>query len=156
VEAEDPLAGYRVGDAPDEDAFEELLEREGVHADRSWTSGGPPVAVAGDAIYLTHEGTVYRVRRREVTAVGQTRSSDYRWMQWGAGLYLLALPLALVAGAGLGSLVAVLLMVTGGVLVTLGFLSKALLLQVEDERIPPFVVDHRKWKAIRASIEHWT
>lgn len=151
----DPLDGYRAGQADDGEEFEALLERRGVVPDRVWTKGGPPVAVAGDALYLAHEGEVYRLRRDQVTGIGQTRSSDYRLMQYGVGLYLVALPLALLGGLGLLALVALALVVAGGALVTVGFLSKALLVQVDDDRIPPFVIDHRKWKGIRASIEHW-
>lgn len=151
----DPLADFRAGDASAAGSFEALLEREGVLPERTWDSGGPPVALAGNHLYLEHEGTVYRLPRDRVTGIGQTRSSDYRMMQYGVGLYLVALPLAVIGGLGLLGLAAVAGIVAGGGLVTKGFLSKALLIEVDDERVPPFVIDHRKWKSIHASIQHW-
>lgn len=155
VDPVDPLADFRAGEASVAGGFEALLEREGVIPERTWERGGPPVAVAGDVLYLQHEGTVYRVPRDRVTGIGRTRASDYRLMQYGVGLYLVALPLAVIGGWGLLGLAAVAGIVAGGGLVTKGFLSKALLIEVDDERVPPFVVDHRKWKSIHASIQHW-
>ncbi len=123
--------------------------------DHVWKRGGPPVALAGEDLFLVNEGSVYRLRRDQVTEIGQTRASDYRMMQVGTLVYLIAIPIALLGGVSFAALVGIALAILGGVLVTKGFLSRALLIQVDDDAIPPFVIDHRKWKGIRAHIEHW-
>lgn len=154
MELSDPLSAYHAGKASSAKELVALVEREGVVPDRVWRRGGPPVVVAGESLFLVSDGEAYRVRRAEVTGIGQVRSSDYRMMQLGTLLYLLALPIALLGGGG-AIWVGLGVVVLGGVLVTKGFLSRALLVQVEDDRIPPFVIDHRKWKEIRSSIGSW-
>lgn len=154
MDLSDPLSTYHAGEASSAQDLEGLVEGEGLVPEHVWDRGGPPVAIAGDSLFLVNKGEAYRVRRDQVEAIGQVRSSDYRMMQLGTLLYLLALPVALLGGGG-AIWVGLGFVVLGGVLVTKGFLSRALLVQVDDERIPPFVIDHRKWKDIRALIGPW-
>jgi len=88
--------------------------------------------------------------REDVQALGQIRSTDYSRMRWGIGLYLLALIAFFLHWVLTG-----LLLIAGGALVVLGFLAKALLVQVEDDRVPPFVIEHREWKQIRSALDAW-
>lgn len=151
MEATDPLAAFRAAPAEDVEDLALYLERQGLIPSEVYTKGGPPVALTSNAVFFMDDGVLYRVGREQVTRLGETRAADYRMMQWGVLLYLLALPAfwfhALLAGG---------LAILGGVLVTKGFLSKALLVQVNDDRIPPFVVDHRRWKQIGTHIQAWT
>lgn len=155
VDLEDPLSEYRVGDAGSADELELFLDQQGIRDATVWRRGGPPVAATRDALFLVDDGGVYRIDRDDVTALGQTRATDHSLMRWGAGLYLLALPFLVLQVIPGGILLAALMAIAGGALVTMGFLSKALLIQVDDDRIPPFVIDHRKWKGIRSRIQDW-
>ncbi len=155
VDLEAPLAEYRIGQADSGDDLERLLDRQGVLDATVWRRGGPPVAVTPNELFLVDEGDVYRIERDQVVGLGQTRATDHSLMRWGAALYLFSLPLMFLQIIPGGLLLAVLMAIAGGGLVTVGFLSKALLIQVDDDRIPPFVVDHRKWKRIHASIQDW-
>lgn len=146
----DPLAAYRVPVEADAEAIQERARERGERLLETFTRGGPPVTLTEASLWLTDEGEVYRVPREDVRGLGQMRSTDHRRMRWGVGLYLVALLSFflhwLVTGA---------LMIAGGVLVVLGFLAKALLVQVEDERIPPFVIEHREWRGIRDALDAW-
>lgn len=154
MDLSEPLRSYHAGEASSAKELVALLEGEGLVPEHVWRRGGPPVAVAGDSLFLVDDGEAYRVRRGEVEGIGQVRASDYRMMQIGTLLYLLALPVALLGGGG-AIWIGLGFVILGGVLVTKGFLSRALLIQVDDERIPPFVIDHRRWKDIRALIGSW-
>lgn len=151
----DPLADYRTGHAASMQELERFLEEQGILDAELFDRGGPPVAVAPGTLYLVDEGDIFRIDREQVTGVGEIRAADHSKMRWGAALYVLALPLMFLEILGPGLILAVLMAIAGGVLVTLGYLSKALLIQVDDERIPPFVIDHRQWKRIRSRIQDW-
>lgn len=155
VDPSDPLVEYRAGEASTAEELELLLDRQGIADAELWHKGGPPVAATNDSLFFVDEGTVYRIDREHVTGLGQTHSADRSLMKWGVLLYLLALPMLFLQAIGPGVLIAVLMALAGGGLVTKGFLSKALLVQVDDDRIPPFVIEHRKWKRIRSRIRDW-
>jgi hypothetical protein len=147
----DPLATYRVDVASTADGIRTGARERGETVHDVFTRGGPPVALTDTSLWLADEGgDVYRLTRDDVRGLGQIRSTDYHRMRWGIGLYLGALLAFFLHWILTG-----LLLVAGGVLVVLGFLAKALLVQVEDDRIPPFVIEHREWKDIREALDHW-
>lgn len=150
MDLEDPLSEYRVGTAETAEELDAHLESQGIVPEVLYDRGGPPVALAGDRLFLVDEGSIYRIDREHVVALHSTRAPDYRMMRWGVGFYLLGLPAIFF-----NWIVAGLLAIGGGVLVTMGFLSKALLVEVDDERLPPFVIDHRRSSRIRERITHW-
>lgn len=147
-EVADPLARYRVDVEASADAIERRARERGERVVEVFAK--PPVAVTEASLWLARDADVFRLPRGEITGLGQTRSSDARRMRWGAGLYIVSLFAFAVSG-----LVAILMAVGGGVLVVLGFLAKALLVQVEDERVPPFVIEHRSWRRIRDRLDAW-
>lgn len=147
---EEPLAAFHVGSAGSADELSVFLEHQGLAPERLFARGGPPVALVDGSLFLVDEGEIYRIDRERVVGLGATRAADKGMMRWGVLLYLLALP-----GFYLNWIVAGLMAIGGGVLVTLGYLSKALLIQVDDDRLPPFVIDHRRWKSIRDEIHDW-
>lgn len=149
-ELADPLADYRQDVQGTMEAIEEHAAQRGERVLEVFGSGGPPVALTDQALWLSNESEVYRLPREAVQALGQIRSTDYVRMRWGVGLYLVAL-----VGLFFHWLITGVLAIVGGALVVFGFLAKALLVQIEDERVPPFVVDHRRWKAIRDRLEAW-
>lgn len=154
----DPLAKYR-HDVPGTTEAIERRARERGEALVEAFSGGPPVVLTRSSLWLSDEQTVYRLPREDVTGLGQVRSTDYSKMRWGVGLYLVALiGVVLVSGGRLNLLgigLVALGLVGGGLLVVFGFLAKALLVQVEDERIPPFVVEHKRWRRIQQTLDAW-
>lgn len=146
----DPLSAYRVNVDDSAQAIEAGARARGERLIRSFGQGGPPVALTDASLWLTEQGEVYRLPREEVKALGQVRSANYRRMRWGVGLYLAAL-----LGFFLHWVIAAALILTGGTLVVLGFLARALLVQVEDERVPPFVIEHGRWRRIRDALAAW-
>lgn len=146
----DPLAAYRVDVPASAASIEDRIRQRGESLIDIFADGGPPVALTDASLWLADDHDVYRLPRDAIRGMGQIRSTDYTRMRWGVGLYLLALIAFflhwLITGA---------LMIAGGALVVFGFLAKALLVQVEDERVPPFVIEHRKWRAIREALDAW-
>lgn len=149
-EVTDPLATYRVDVEGSMDAIEAGARHRGETLLETFPRGGPPIALTDTSLWLTDEQEVYRLPREDVRGLGQVRSTDHRRMRWGVGLYLVAL-----LSFFLHWILTGLLLIAGGALVVLGFLAKALLVQVEDERIPPFVIEHRKWRGIRDALDRW-
>lgn len=146
----DPLAAYRIEVAASAEGLEHGARQRGETIRQAFARGGPPIVVSDRALWFTDEEVVFRVAREDVRGLGQIRSTDYTRMRWGVGLYLLALIAFFLHWVVTGVLI-----LAGGALVVLGFLSKALLVQVEDERIPPFVIEHRKWRDIRDALDVW-
>lgn len=156
MELDDPLADFRVGEAGSSDDLERHLERRGATPIEFWHRGGPPVALTARSLFFVDEDVIYRIDRERVTGLGQTRAADRSRMGWGALLYIVGLPITFLLGSALArAIVGPLTLVAGGVLVVLGYLSKALLIQVDDERVPPFVLEHRRWKQIGRSVQDW-
>jgi hypothetical protein len=149
-DAADPLSRYRVNVDTSAEAIDARARERDETPIEVFGEGGPPVALTDDALWLADDEAVYRLPREAIRGLGQIRSSDYTRMRWGVGLYILAL-----IAFFLHWLITGLLMLAGGALVVLGFLAKALLVQVEDERIPPFVIEHRNWRAIREALDAW-
>lgn len=146
----DPLASYRVDVERSADAIQDRVQARGETLIELFARGGPPVALTRTSLWLTDEEDVYRLPREEVRALGEVRSTNYRRMRWGVGLYLFAL-----FAFFLHWLLAGVLIIAGGTLVVLGFLARALLVQVEDERVPPFVIEHGRWRRIREALDAW-
>lgn len=149
-EIADPLAAYRVDVEGSKEGITTGARHRGETVLETFARGGPPIALTDSSLWLTDEQEVYRLPREDVRGLGQIRSTDYRRMRWGVGIYLLAL-----VSFFLHWILTGLLLIAGGALVVLGFLAKALLVQVEDERIPPFVIEHRDWRGIRKALGRW-
>lgn len=146
----DPLARYRVDVEGSARGIEAGAHQRGETIRQLFARGGPPVALSDTSLWLTHEDEVYRLPREDIRGLGQIRATNYSRMRWGVGLYLLALVAFFLHWVLTG-----LLLIAGGGLVVLGFLAKALLVQVEDDRIPPFVIQHRDWRGIREALDAW-
>jgi hypothetical protein len=145
-----PGAAPRVAADDSAAGIEQAARERGEPVRQLFEHGGPPVALTETSLWLADEEQVYRLPREDVQALGQIRSTDYSRMRWGIGLYLLALIAFFLHWVLTG-----LLLIAGGALVVLGFLAKALLVQVEDDRVPPFVIEHREWKQIRSALDAW-
>lgn len=158
MSATDPLADYRLGPAESPDDLRDLATPQDGDRLRTWSSGGQPILLTERSLLFIQEGEAYRVPKGKITAFGLTRASDTGYKRWGIGLYLLALPvlmLATGAGAALLVVIGVLMACLGALLVTLGFISKAILVQVDDDRVPPFVLDTRGWRSLRSTLRSW-
>lgn len=156
MDLDDPLAEFRAGEASSVDELERHLDERGLSPIEFWHRGGPPVALTGSALFFVDDETLYRIDRERIRGLGQTRAADSRRMGLGALLYLVGLPITFLVGNALAQVVVgPLTLIAGGILVVLGYLSKALLIQVDDERVPPFVLEHRRWKKIGRSLSDW-
>lgn len=146
----DLLADYRVDVEGSAEAMARRARERGEAVLKVFSRGGPPVAVTESSLWLSDESTVYRLPRERVQKTGPIRSTNYTRMRWGVAIYLLSL-----IGFFVHPIVTGVLALVGGALVVLGFLAKALVVQLDDERIPPFVVEHRKWRRIRDTLDTW-
>lgn len=155
---EDPLHDYRLGPAESADQLRALATPQDGERLRTWSSGGEPILLTERSLLFIQDGDAYRVPKGDIGAFGLTRASDVSYKRWGIALYLLALPvlvLSLNGAAGILLVVGLLMACVGALLVTLGFISKAVLVQVEDDRVPPFVLDTRGWRSLRSALQAW-
>ncbi len=155
---EDPLSDYRLGPAKSADDLRGLAIPQDGERLKTWSSGGPPILLTERSLLFIQEGEAYRVPKGKITAFGLTRASDTGYKRWGIGLYLLALPVLMLAtggGAALLVVIGVLMACLGALLVTLGFISKAILIQIDDDKVPPFVLDTRGWRSLRSTLRRW-
>ncbi len=144
----DPLDTFRQG--PEGELDDQIAER-GEQLTELWARGGEPIAQTDAAVWLVSDETTWRIPRDDLRLVGATRSTDISQLRWGLAFYLGALPLALF-GQLILALAAALV---GGGLVMRGYLQRAVVLIVEDDRVPPFVVPHKKWRQVKASLDDW-
>lgn len=147
---EDPLEPYRVGPIEGKADLEAALAKDGRLASHVWTKGGAPAALTPQAFYFTDEGVLYKVRRKDVRGMGLARAANIRTMRYGLLFYFLGLPLLLI-----DPILAVVSVLLGGFLTVRGFLTQAILVRVKDDRLPPFVIRHGKWRRIRSALKRW-
>lgn len=154
----DPLGDYRLGPAETPDELRDLATPQDGQRLRTWSSGGEPILLTEGSLLFVQEGQAYRVPRGKVEAFGLARSSDTGYKRWGIALYLLALPVLFLSAGGatvITVVIGVLMACLGALLVTMGFMSKAVLVQVKDDRVPPFVLDTRGWRSLRSALKDW-
>ena len=147
----DPLAAYRLGPVSEAEDLETHLAPKDGEVLQRWQRGGVPIVLTERALLFADDGTGYRVAKGEVTSFGLTRASSTRMLRWGLGLYLggliplfLGMPILTLAMA-----------IAGAVLVTRGFLNKNILVQVDDDRVPPFVLENSRWRSLRKALRMW-
>ena len=116
---------------------------------QAWRRGGAFVGLGVRKVYVETEGQLLAIPRRDVASIGVTRASSIRRMRWGLGLYALSFLFLIFRFWWL----AIPLATAGGVLVVLGFLGRALVLQLRDARIPPIVLPHARWRRIGRAIQ---
>lgn len=158
VSVTDPLADYRLGPARSPDELRDLATPQDGERLRTWSSGGPPILLTERSVLFIQDGEAYRIPKTRITGFALTRASDTGYKRWGIVLYLLALPVLMLSMNGAAALlvvIGVLMACLGALLVTLGFISKAVLIQVDDDQVPPFVLDTRGWRSLRSTLRGW-
>ena len=150
VSLADPMERYRRGPAGSVDEMTKSVHDDGRDIVRLWRRGGPFVAVTTNALYFEQGDDLLRFARKEVRGFTLTRASNTKRMRWGLLLYLGALPMLIVI-----PVLALAMALVGAYLVTKGFVGRAILVQVNDERVPPFVLAHNKWRSLRSTLKEW-
>jgi hypothetical protein len=156
TEPGDPLDSYRADVDPTLKAIYREADGRDERVLKDWAKGGPPVLLTREALWFADDDRSFRIPKDEIRQMGETRSTNYTAIRWGIASFLtgiLAIPFidaGPLAAIGSGAL-----MLLGGFLVVKGFLAKAILVQADDDRLPPFVIDHRKFSSIRRALQRW-